>query len=225
MNETTPLPTEITGVILCGGESSRMGYAKANLPFGDRSLLRRMIARLQVAGLQTIVLAAADGQQLPEDVPADAQVVRDATPRLGPLEALRGGLRAAAAFGQSAFVTSCDAPFLEPRLIRRLFELFPGYEIVVPIEDRFAHPLTAIYRCELAQRIDALIRNNQMRPRHLIDQSRSRKVDTQQLREVDPELKSFINMNRPTDYLNALAMEGLTAPPEILRAWADAKSG
>lgn len=192
-----------------------MGYPKADLPFGGQSLLARVIDRLRAAGLSPIVAVAAANQQLPDDISGDIRVVRDRQPERGPLEGLAVGLQAAATDRSTAFVTSCDAPQLAPPLVRHLLEQLGEYEIVVPCEERFVHPLAAVYRCRLVDRIEQLLKADQLRPLFLIEQSESRRIDVEQLRPFDPELHSFHNMNRPEDYLAALAAAGLEPPNEI----------
>jgi molybdopterin-guanine dinucleotide biosynthesis protein A len=62
-------------VILCGGESRRMGRPKAWLPFGDQLMLQRVV-RLAGTIARPIVVVAAPGQELPK-LAADILVVRD----------------------------------------------------------------------------------------------------------------------------------------------------
>ena len=73
----------VAAVILCGGESRRMGRPKAWLPFGEELMLQRVV---RLAGLVAwpIVVVAAPGQRLPE-LSADIVVVRDLVAGRGPL--------------------------------------------------------------------------------------------------------------------------------------------
>ena len=68
------------GIVLCGGQSSRMGRPKAWLPFGDEVMLTRVVRRLAEV-VAPIVVVAAPGQEVPA-LPAEVEVVRD--PERGP---------------------------------------------------------------------------------------------------------------------------------------------
>ena len=73
----------VGGVVLCGGQSSRMGRPKAWLPFGDELMLPRVV-RLLSDAVSPIVVVAAPEQVVPP-LPADVQVVRDEEKGRGPL--------------------------------------------------------------------------------------------------------------------------------------------
>ncbi|HVY44942.1 MAG TPA: NTP transferase domain-containing protein, partial [Minicystis sp.] len=99
-------------VVLAGGKSSRMGRPKAWLDFGGEPLLTRVVRRLSAACTPVVVVAAAD-QELPPLGP-DVRVARDAVVGRGPLVGIAGGLAALGADADAAFVSSTDAPFVEP---------------------------------------------------------------------------------------------------------------
>ncbi len=156
-----------TGIVLCGGKSSRMGLPKAALPFGSETMLQRVV-RLLSETVDGIVVVAADGQQLPE-LADNIRVVRDQRPERGPLEGLSAGLAACDKQTVSAYVTSCDVPFLVPEFVERMFQLLGDYEIAVPYDGKYHHPLSAVYRIEVLSYIETLLSNNRMRPVFLFD--------------------------------------------------------
>ena len=102
-------------IILCGGKSSRMGSPKAMLPFGDQTLLQRVITCVENVCPSIVVVAAKD-QPLP-DLPESVVVVRDSVEGQGPLEGIRVGLKALPQTTTVAYVTSCDVPFLKPSFV------------------------------------------------------------------------------------------------------------
>ncbi len=195
------------GVILCGGRSQRMGQAKETLPFGDETMLARVL-RLTAAVVAPVVVVAAPGQQLPE-LPSTVRVVRDRVWGRGPLEGLYCGLQALADRVEAAFVTSCDVPLLRGELVKYLCDQLDGYEAVVPSEGEFCHPLTAVYRTSLVDAIAQLLARDELRMTNLYNLVRTRRVDAQLLRPFDPELHSLMNINRPEDYQSALRVAGL----------------
>src|SRR5262245_47343626 len=109
------------GIVLCGGCSTRMGIAKATLPFGNETLLQRVVRLLHTV-VDPIIVVGAREQVLPA-LPVDVVVARDERNQSGPLEGLRAGLRALPNHVEIAYATGCDAPLLEPRFVERMIEL------------------------------------------------------------------------------------------------------
>lgn len=200
-------------VVLCGGQSRRMGYAKANLPFGEERLLQRVVRQVREV-CSPIVVVAAVGQDLPQLSPS-VQIVRDERPELGPLEGIRQGLAALAPQVRFAYVTSCDVPFLSAAFVREVARLRRDAEIAIPKDGRFYHPLAAVYATRLNARAKELIDEGQRRPVALLDGSRVEAFSSELLRQVDPELLGLINTNDPASYRDALKRAGLPVPPDM----------
>jgi molybdenum cofactor guanylyltransferase len=197
----------VGAVVLCGGESRRMGRPKAWLPFGDERMLQRVV-RLAGTVAHPIVVVAAPGQELPE-LPSDVTVVRDAVAARGPLQGLAGGLAALPRSVELAYATATDVPFLEPRWISRLAELVAGYDIVVPRVDDYYHPLAAIYRRDtVLPVIERLLAEDRLRLTLLVETVRTRVVDETEMRIVDLMLGTLRNLNRLDDYQAALDLAG-----------------
>lgn len=194
--------------MLCGGKSSRMGRPKAWLPFGSELLLQRVV-RIMAQVVSPIVVVAARGQELPPLEPA-VQVTRDEYEALGPLAGLATGLAALAGRAGAAFACPCDSALLRPEFIAEMISRLDGYDLVVPRDGQFHHPLAAVYRLSLEPKIRALIAANRLRPVFLLEQSHHCEVDVETLRSVDPGLQSLRNLNTPADYEAALREAGLS---------------
>ncbi len=191
-----------SAVVLCGGRSTRMGRDKASLPFGDEPLLLRVV-RLAREVASEVLLVAREGQTLPGGLDA----VRDPAEGLGPLAGIAAGLQAVA--GERAFVVACDMPLLRPALARRLIELSLGFEACVPVVDGFAVPTCAIYAKATAALARELVAARELRPKALIEAVRTRFVAGDELRDVDPELESFLDCDTEEGYQAALRAAGL----------------
>jgi molybdopterin-guanine dinucleotide biosynthesis protein A len=173
----------VGGVVLCGGKSTRMGAPKATLPFGDETMLQRVVRLLETA-VSPIVVVAAQEQSLPP-LPAHVAITRDEREAKGPLEGIRAGL--------SALPGSVDG----------------DHDIAVMEIDGFPHPLSAIYRRDTLPHVESLLAADRLRPAFLFDAVRTRKVKPEEMLEVDPELRTLRNLNTPEDYRAALADAGL----------------
>src|SRR5688572_22622973 len=120
------------GIILCGGQSSRMGRPKATLPFGPELMLQRVV-RLLAEVVEPIVVVAAPGQELPP-LPLGVLIAHDEREGRGPLEGLLAGLTALEGQVDAAYATSCDVPLLVPDFVRQMIARLGSHEIAVPVE-------------------------------------------------------------------------------------------
>jgi molybdopterin-guanine dinucleotide biosynthesis protein A len=195
-------------VILCGGESRRMGRPKAWLAFGEERMLQRVV-RLAGTVARPIVVVAAPGQELP-DLPAEVSIVRDPISGRGPLQGLAAGFGSLPDSVELAYATATDVPFLEPRWLTRLAELSDGFDLVIPFVGGFHHPLAALYRpSTVLPAIERLLGEDRLRPVFLVEAVKTRVVDETEMRAVDPELQTLRNLNFPEDYQTALHDAGL----------------
>jgi molybdopterin-guanine dinucleotide biosynthesis protein A len=193
----------VGGLVLCGGESRRMGRAKAWLPVGDECMLQRVV-RILSGVVQPVVVVAAPGQEVPP-LGESVAVVRDDRPGRGPLEGIAAGLRAlAGANADAAYVSSCDVPLLQPAFVVRVRQALEDWDIAVPFVAGRHHPLAAVYRIGVLAAVDRLLQAERRRPVFLFESARTRMLTADELREADPDLQSLRNVNTPEDYELAL---------------------
>ena len=179
-----------------------MGRDKACLPIpndvggsGATTMVEHVVGILQQR-CEPVFVMAAPGQPLPT---LQARVLRDELRGLGPLPATGRALRAAAEAGAPlAFVCAVDMPFLAPDLIddltRRALET--GAEVVLPWDGQ-DHYLAAVYRTDLADRVDAMVAAGERKMRALVDMSDAQRI-------VTSDSRSLTNVNTADD-LRALA--------------------
>jgi len=190
------------GIVLCGGKSTRMGTAKAMLPFGPETMLQRVV-RLLATTVSPIVAVAAREQELPP-LPADVIVTHDEREARGPLEGLRAGLKGLPESVDAAYVTSCDVPLLVPAFVERMLGLLGDHDIAVMEIDGFTHPLSAVYRRAVLPQVESLLAQDRLRPFFLFEAMRTRRVSPEEMRVADPDLRTLRNLNTREDYEAAL---------------------
>lgn len=195
-------PLSVGGIVLCGGQSRRMGRPKAWLPFAGETMLGRVV-RLLGEVVDPVVVVAAPDQDVPP-LPPQVAVVRDAEKGRGPLQGLAAGLAALTGRVQAAYLSSCDVPFLRPAWVRRMIELLGEAEVCVPHVGSYYHPLAAVYRLTVLPSVNQLLRQERLRPIFLFDKVPTRVVTAAELAAVDPELVSLRNLNSPEQYELAL---------------------
>jgi molybdopterin-guanine dinucleotide biosynthesis protein A len=192
----------VGGIVLCGGQSTRMGRPKAWLPFAGETMLARVV-RLLSEVVHPIVVVAAPDQEVPP-IPAGVEIVRDEARGRGPLQGLAAGLAALAGRAEAAYLSSCDVPFLQPAFVRRIIELLGDHALCAPRTGGYHHPLAAVYRVEVVTTVRQLLSENRLRPFFLFGAVPTRVVEAVELADVDPTLQSLRNLNTPGDYDAAL---------------------
>lgn len=214
--------------MLVGGRSSRMGTAKAALEWHGSTLLYRTSALLRRTVGGPVVVVASPGQQLPA-LPSGVEVVEDPVEGRGPMQGMAVGLAAVADRAPAAFVSSTDLPFLHPAFVRRVLHEFdaPDTDVALPFARGFRQPLAAGYRTGLVELIAKLLAEGRLRPGMLFQDcsvasiSDAQLLEDPDLRQLDPQLDSVVNVNEPDDYTVARARE----PAEVVVECFGALSG
>lgn len=194
------------GVVLCGGQSRRMGRPKEWLPIGDEALLQRVV-RIILCRASPVIVSAAPNQLLP-DLPRSVEVTRDLQAGLGPLQGIATGLAAISGRTEWVFVTATDCPLLQPSWIDRLLELSAGVDLVLPRVDGFDQPLSALYRPEtVLPAVTRLLSQGVGRLSLIREEVRTRVVTMEELVDVDPSFLTLKNINHREDYEELIRQE------------------
>jgi molybdopterin-guanine dinucleotide biosynthesis protein A len=193
-------------IILCGGQSTRMGRDKNWLPFGpDVTMLQRVVRLVSEAvPAEQIVCVAAPDQSLPA-LPTGVRIAHDTQPHQGPLAGLAAGLNVVLESADVIFAVSCDAPLLVPAVITRMFDLLGDHQIVAPHDGERWHPLPAVYRTSILPQIEPLLAAGKLSLVALLETADTRSVSPEEFGDVDPKRTSLIACNTTADYEFVLA--------------------
>ncbi|MBI3267424.1 MAG: molybdenum cofactor guanylyltransferase [Planctomycetes bacterium] len=190
----------MSGAILAGGRSRRMGTDKAFLTLAGQTLLDRQLALFR--GLFAEVLVAAN--DLERCARPGIRVVPDAYPERASLVGIYSALRAASE--PWCFVAACDMPFLEPSLIRYLEGFTGGAEAVVPLWRERPEPLHAWYSKDCLPTLTARIDAGTYRLGDLLPHLRVRTVPVEGTAWAARAETIFWNLNTPDDLERARRM-------------------
>lgn len=193
MQEQTLLP--MTGIILAGGKSSRMGRNKAFLPLEGVPLIERSLAVMRAVFQE--VLVSSNQPELYQKY--GVKVVKDNYLEKGPLGGLEACLREASY--DYAFFAACDMPFLHGELIRYMATMLGQEEILVPELEGRLHPLHAFYPKSCLPLLEKNLQTQQLKLAAVIQQY----PQVHYLREKDlgnfPDLKRYLsNINTPEEW-------------------------
>ena len=190
----------VEGAVLVGGQSSRMGRDKALVEWEGVPLVRRVYDVLDRCLTRVHVVVRPD-QPAPLELPSIVDQGEAQAPMVGIHAALSACKRSA------VLVASCDLPLLDWRVVLALLSMAPvsdGYDIVAPRTERGFEPLLAIYRPSLLPELELRIAANNFSLQSFLSDADTLAVPESQLRELDPELRSLHNVNRPKDLATLL---------------------
>ena len=189
------METEVTGILLAGGKSRRMGEDKRHLVVGEQTLLERGLAVLHSIFQEVLVVIAQDSPPLG----VDASVVRDLVPDCGSLGGLYSGLMQATT--PWVFVVACDMPFLNQAVIAQFTSRRATADIVMAKLDARLHPMHALYGKQCLPVLEQMIGARQLKIQEMVSQLslRVRYVTEADLVTIDPSWRSFYNVNTLAD--------------------------
>ena len=209
----------MTGLVLAGGRSHRMGADKATLRVGGRRLVDRAVVLLRGC-CDEVLVASGDGRRL-DDLPGGrpggpgvVQVVQvpDAVPGAGPLGGVLAGLETAA--HPLVAVLAVDMPFADAAVLRLLARLLAerrsGEAVVVPLADGRLQPLHAVWARNAAPALRALLATGERSATAAARRLGARVVEPAEWAPVARTAVFAANVNEPAD----LAILDPAAPRE-----------
>ena len=196
----TRLTPHLTGAILAGGRSTRMGRDKAELmltlPSGERLTMLQVVHRaLEPVCGETLVVGG------PARAGVDATKVADMFPDSGPLGGILSALLASS--NDRVFVVACDMPFVDTQAIKGLAALVGDHDAVVPRVDGRFETLHAIYKTNCAGAIREVLKAGDRRIRSFFSLIDLRMVTDEEFARIDVSGRSSMNVNYPEEFESA----------------------
>jgi molybdopterin-guanine dinucleotide biosynthesis protein A len=193
-------PAMLTGAILSGGRGERMGHEKGLTLLGGEPFILH-VRRAMGGIIDEVIVSVAKGmaETYAEVLGKPFIIVEDETPGLGPL----GGIIPVLSSARSQYVlfSPCDTPFLRPKVCELIASSAHGAQGVVPkTGSTHYEPLHGLYekRSGLAAFMEAVNKGDGS-PQYAFDKLDIRFIPEEKLRQIDPELESFWNINTPKD--------------------------
>lgn len=200
---------KVTGVVLAGGRSSRIGQDKATIKLGNLTLMERVVSILSQLVEEVVVV----GGDSAGSASLGLRAVDDIFPGGGVLGGLYTGLRVAK--HSRILAVGCDMPFLNPELLRYMLQEVKGYDVVIPRIGEYVEALHAIYSKACLPPIGRKLEEGNLRLVSFFPEVRVRHIEAEEIERFDPKHLSFFNINTPADlrraevFLGAMAQDGL----------------
>ena len=193
-----PLHSEISGFILAGGASSRLGRNKALVELGGQPMLRRMAGLLDPLVARVVVIGPPE-----EYAGLGLRVIPDDEPGLGPL----GGIATAMRVSEQScnLIVGCDLPFLTSEWLEHLIGRALGsqVDILLPVSEAGAEPLCAMYHRRCREAFRAALDRGVRKVTGAFAGLAVEEIIADEWKAFDSKGTLFKNMNTPADYEEA----------------------
>lgn len=178
----------ITGIVLAGGKSSRMGTDKGILDLNGKKVIDYVIGALQ-PNVDDIIIVANNSNYNNLGYRVYKDVIQDC----GPMGGIYTGLLNSST--EKNIILSCDIPFVTSPLLNYIISQSGDYDITVPEHDGKPEPLCAIYKKHCAAKFLDLLNKKEWKLKDAMEH-----FSTQRLQLTDKEIETnFININTPQE--------------------------
>lgn len=210
LDVANPLPCEekvnLSGVILAGGQSRRMGAPKALLTVHHEKLIERQVRILKQLCSEVILVTNEPKTYLPF-VDSDVRIITDYFPGQGPLAGMHAGLSLAQY--EDVWIVGCDMPYLSIQAATLMLgrKRERGSDAVIPSVEGRLHPLHGIYDKRCADQIASMLTRNQRRVNAFLDDIAYESINEWTFEQSGIAIRFVFNMNTPEEYDQMLNME------------------
>jgi molybdopterin-guanine dinucleotide biosynthesis protein A len=183
-----------SAVILVGGEARRAnGREKYFFTYQGKTFIERLVTTLRTVTDEIILVARDPAQCERFREISGVRCITDIRPGIGPVGGLHAGTLTVR--GDLIFVSACDMPCIEAKVVTYLFEQIGDADAVIPQwSPEMFEPLHAVYRRSAL--LQYLKSHESLSLRTMIRTLDTRYLPVDELRAFDPALKTFTNINR-----------------------------
>jgi len=181
----------MTGIVLAGGKSQRMGEGKASLKIGGKQVIELILEKLRVV-FDNVLIVGNSNFIYPL---SQVRVLADIILGKGPLGGIYTGLLNSKS--EYNFFCACDMPFLNDDLLKFIISEIDGSDAVIPLVRGFVEPLHAIYSKRCLPAIKNCLENEDLRIKSFFPEVKCKYIPENKIKRYDPSLLSFLNLNTP----------------------------
>jgi molybdopterin-guanine dinucleotide biosynthesis protein A len=191
---TDEIAAVVSGAVLAGGKSTRMGRSKAHLPYHDGTFVERAVKVLESVFRDVAIISDDPTVSRENRIRVHADVFKEC----GPL----GGIHSALVHTEKAMVFVCptDTPLVTAADIRDLLAAaLPGMITVACEEERW-HPLFGVYPVQILPELESALRRRELRMRNFIKGCSC----GYRCFPLNESAGRFVNINTPDEFENLM---------------------
>lgn len=185
--------------ILSGGRGKRFPYPKGLIDIGGKKLIEINITLLRELVEEVVISSNTPELYFHNGLP----VVGDVITQSGPMSGIFSVLFYSKA--PEIFVTACDMPYIKKELVMYIIKN-KADQATVPIFQGRPEPLLAVYSRELLNIMEELIRTGNNSLTRMLDMIDVNYIEEEDIKKVDLDGRSFININTPEDYEREISL-------------------
>lgn len=199
----------MSAVVVAGGISKRFGQDKGSIKLAEKPLVLHVLDKLTAVVDEVVVVVSSEMQErkFAEIIKQKARIVIDKTYVQSPLNGALTGFKTIQS--EYTLLLACDTPFLSSKILNFVLDVCINKNAAIPRwPNDDIEPLHAAYHAETAAKAaEIALENGKLDMRSMIENMQNiRYISTIVLREFDPKLTTFFNINTPNDLEKAEAM-------------------
>ncbi len=192
----------ITGLVLAGGQSKRMGEDKAFLKFKNKTFLRNILESLDKYCNQIVIVINKEESLYQNEIKnlnAEIIFVKDKYPYEGPLNGILSSLEFIK--NDLVYITPCDTPLLNPEIIPYFYQIINGYDAVIPSIKGKIQPLNALYKKQSLEFTKQVFEKEKKKSlMAFLEKLKIKYVNEEEIKKIDENLYSYFSVNTKESY-------------------------
>ena len=186
---------QLTGIILCGGKSRRMGKNKALLKINDKYVISYVIDLLQPFCDEIILSTNTNELDF-----LGYKTVKDLYDNICPISGIFSSLLKSK--NKKNVILSCDTPFINGLLINELLSYLHTYDVVLPELNGYLQPMTGVFKKDIIPLVNKEIQEGNYIPPRIFEKCNLKKLKVERRSRYYHE-DLFFNINKPVDFEKA----------------------
>ena len=201
--------SSVTGIVLAGGLSRRLGRDKAVELVAGQMLIQRVLSRISQVTEEIVVVVNDTSRASTLPIGTDAHLAIDMYPDSGSLGAIFTGLMAS--HSDWGIVVACDMPFLNIPLLQRILSLRDNHDAVVPLLNGRPEPIHSAYSKTCLPHIENKLQENNLKIATFFNDINVEYLQQEEVEMLDENHYSFFNVNTEQDLETArqIAIRGM----------------
>lgn len=186
---------KISGIILCGGKSRRMGKNKALLKLKGKYIIEHVYELLSTICNDIIISTNTNEINF-----LKAMFVADEIENIGPIAGIYSALKYSKT--KKNIILSCDTPFININILKYMLKNAGSYDVVLPVFENYLQPMTGVFDKKLTELIEKEIKTGNYIPPKIFEKANLNKL------KIDKNISGwhkhlFFNINSTADYEKA----------------------